>query len=78
MSVLDKVTDPIKKWLLGVAIKKAIRRAARLGAAWVATQSLAKYGYTGGEAEILAAIYLALGWIKGYVKTKWPKAGAWL
>lgn len=78
MEIIDKATDKIKAWLWSIAIKKGLKRGARLLAAWLAVRGAAELGYTGGEAEILTGFYLAIGWAKGLIKTKWPKVGAWL
>ncbi len=78
MGLIDKVTSPVKKWLWGVALKKTVKRAARLATAWLVAHGAAQYGWTGGEAEIAGIIYLGIGWLKGWVKTKWPDQTGWL
>ncbi len=72
------VFEPVKKWLFGVALKKVVKRVAQFVAAWAAAQGLSQYGYTGGEAEVAAAIYASVELARNYAKTKWPDKFGWL
>lgn len=78
MSILDPVTDPIKKWLFSIAAKKVIKRTAQLIASWVAAQQLAQYGVDISPEQATAGIYAAVEFARNYVKTKWPEKFGWL
>lgn len=78
MGIVDKVTAPVKKWLIGVALKKVVKRIAQLGAAYATSLGIAQYGYTGGEVEITAAVYAAFEFARNFIKTKWPSKFGWL
>lgn len=78
MSIVDKVTAPVKKWLLGVALKKVVKRVAQLAVAFAASKGLSEYGFTGGEAEVTAAIYAVVELVRNFLKTKFPKQFGWL
>lgn len=78
MEIIDKAKDKVKAWLWSIALKKFVKRAALLIVAWLSAHSAAQYGFSGGEVEVTAVIYLILDQIKSFIKTKWPKVGAWL
>lgn len=68
--VLEALKDKVKGWLLGVALKKAVKRLAQLAASYAAGWQLAQYGYTGSEVEITAGIYAISDVVRNYLKVK--------
>jgi len=78
MGIIDKVTAPVKKWIVTRAIGKAVKKVAQLAVAYAASHGLAKYGFTGGEAEVTAGIFAVLEVVRNGLKVKFPKYFGWL
>lgn len=71
---------PVKKWLLSIALKKMVKRGVQLGLAYLASESVSKYGIDikGNEQEVIGAVYIGLEGIRNYLKTSWPDKFGWL
>jgi len=76
------IVDKVKSWLLGVALKKAIKRMAYIIAAWVAAKGAVMAG-AGTEVSIdpdkLAVALYGLWEVgRNWLKIKFPSKFGWL
>lgn len=79
------ILDPVKTWIFGIALKKAIMSAAKLIVSYAAAKGIAFAGVIGGISIDLSdvlimttAINSALKFLFNMLKTKWPKVWAFL
>ena len=79
------VLAPVKKWVLGIALKKGIVSAAKLVVSAAATHGIAVSATMNGiaidtsnQAVMVVAINSVLGMIKNFLKLKWPEKFGWL
>lgn len=77
MSILDKVTDPIKKYLIGKGLKKAGKQLGQLAASALAGYGLAQYGVDVSPEQATAAIFTIAEFFRNFLKTKWPEKFGW-
>ena len=85
MSIIDAVEEPVKKWVLGVAIKKGANSAAKFIVAWcfshcivIAAAPLGIQIDTTNEGVMAVAINSFLKVIFHLIKDKWPGKFDWL
>lgn len=87
--LVDKAGDAVKKFVVNIAIKKAVVSAAKLIVSYCATKGLIFVGTffgvvvdTGSVESIQAALTLGINsiltMIRNYAKTKWPAKFSWL
>ena len=65
-----QIIEKAKKWLLSVAIKKAVNRVVQLAIAYTLALQPQKYGVTVDEQQLTAAIFGALEVGRNWLKQK--------
>ncbi len=75
MSLLDAVTNPVKKWLFSIAVKKGVKKFAQVAIAWVASVPFADYGISVSveEGAFVAALTGVVEIARNFLKVKYPK-----
>lgn len=79
------ITDTVKGWIFGIALKKAVVSAAKLIVAWAIGHSITLNIPINGvqidlqsEGAMIIAINSVLTILRNYLKTKFPKQCGWL
>jgi len=79
------IIDPVKKWLYGIAIKKAVLSAAKLIVSYAIAHGIRINVAIGGvaidstsEAAMVVALNSSLTFVRNWAKVKWPKQLGWL
>ena len=79
------IIDPVKKWVLGIGLKKGAVSLAKLIVSYAASKGIAFVGTIGGIqidlSDVLimtAAINSALATLRNLLKVKYPKQFGWL
>ena len=79
------VLAPVKKWLVGRALKKAVVSLAKLVVSWAMAHGVAVSATVNGlaidtsnEAVMTAVINSGLTILRNWLKTKWPEKFDWL
>ena len=62
--------DWAKKWLIGVFLKKAIKRGVLIAVAWASAQKLNEFGVTVEPEALTVGVWTALEGIRQFVKVK--------
>ena len=85
MTIIDTVENPIKKWVVGVALSKGVASAAKLIVSWCFSHSIviaaAPHGIqidSTNEGVMAVAINSFLKMAFHLVKDKWPGKFDWL
>jgi hypothetical protein len=78
MSIVDKVTAPIKRYLITKGLVKVAKRLGQLIASFLAAQQLAQYGIDVSPEQATAGIYALAEFVRNFLKTKWPEKFGWL
>jgi hypothetical protein len=80
MSIINKVEEGIKKWLITVAIKKAVVRIAQLIISYFTAKGITIV-YNGAPLDVNTLTTILMGLfeiIRNFLKTKFPKYFGWL
>jgi hypothetical protein len=79
------ITDPVKKWVFGIALAKGVKSLAKLLVSYFLAHGVSFVGAIGGvqidttsELAITAAINSALKMLFNWLKTRWPAKFGWL
>jgi len=85
MNIIDQGTNAVKKFLYGIAIKKAVVSAAKLIVAFAIAHGIKLAVVVQGitidiqnEAVMIVAINSVLTALRNFLKVKYPKTCGWL
>ncbi len=74
------IIDPVKKWIVGIGLKKGVVSAAKLIVSYAIAHGLKASFIIGGigiditdEAAMVVAINSGLAVLKNWLKVKWPE-----
>ena len=62
--------DWARKWILGVFLKKAIKRGILMVVAWVSAQKIAEFGVTVDQTALTAGVWTGLEAVRQWLKVK--------